>query len=360
MKCIRLILYFLFIAVMVLNHETSLKAQQSEDEILEMRKKMLKKFPFPENSIELENKFSFPSKELEEEGTYLFEARFISNDSSGNIYVSNSREHRILKFDPSGNLLAKIGQKGQGPGEFISPKRVMPRKDFVVVHDSRNYRIQFLDQNGNYVKSFKVYKIYWDMAMNDDGLIFAAPIRMDKNSLLIDVLSQDGKLLYSFGEPKDLKYDWSDLNIVKLTFNKRGELLVAFHHFPIVRKYSPEGKLLAEFKIDYKIMNFKEKMNLDANNSRGSKGKTGYALIISAIQAADEGFYILHEALRVEILEFDKNGKLKCAYWNEELDEKHLYLVNDFLVQNRGDEKIFYILQSLPENKIDVFGLKHK
>lgn len=363
MKFVKLFLSFLLLIVIMLNFETTVKGkqnQQSEDQILKMRKKMLKKFPFPKNSIELEKKFSFPSKELEEKEIYLFGARFISNDSSGNIYVSNTREHRILKFDPSGNFLAKLGLEGHGPGEFIIPKRVIPTKDFIIVHDSRNYRIQFLDQNGNHVKSFKVYKSYWDMVMNDNGLIFAAPIRMDNNSLLIDVFTQDGELIFSFGKPKEFNYDWAELNAVKLALDKKGELLLAFYHFPIVRKYSPEGKLLAEFKIDYKIMNYKEKMNLDANNSRGIKGKTGYALIISAIQAADEGFYIAHEALRVEILEFDKNGKLQFAYWNEELN-KHLCSINDFLVQKGDHEKIFYILKSSrEENKIDVFGLKHK
>ena len=41
-------------------------------------------------------------------------------DEQGNIYILDSGNHRIQKFDPEGNYLASFGRKGQGPGESAS------------------------------------------------------------------------------------------------------------------------------------------------------------------------------------------------------------------------------------------------
>lgn len=42
-------------------------------------------------------------------------------DAKGRIYVTDTQEPRILVFDADGKLLATIGRKGQGPGEFTAP-----------------------------------------------------------------------------------------------------------------------------------------------------------------------------------------------------------------------------------------------
>ena len=355
MRLTKTLLLILFINLIILDPGHMEPGQQqrsySKQEIEKMRKKNLKKYPLPENAIELELKYSFPSEELLDRYVYLYGARFISKDPSENIYISNSRAHNLFKFDSSGKFLARFGRKGQGPGELDGPFRIMVTEDYIIVHENGNRRVQFLDKKGRYVKSFKTFKTYLDMSMNNDGLIFATPILMSEKSYLIDVLTQDGKLLYSFGKPKAL-----DCTEVKLAFNNKRELLVAFEHFPIVRKYSEKGELLAEYKIDYKIMNYKEKINLKRINSLSKGRNRGYAVIIDAIRPSEEGFYVLHQALRTEILEFDKDGDLINTYWHDDVES----YTSDFLIQNKGDEKIFHVLKVSPENRIDVFALKNQ
>ena len=39
-------------------------------------------------------------------------------DSEGNLYVADTFNHRIQKFDPEGNFLAEVGGNGSGEGEF--------------------------------------------------------------------------------------------------------------------------------------------------------------------------------------------------------------------------------------------------
>ncbi len=330
--------------------------QESEEEkkFAKIYKKWRKEYPLPKNATELELKSSFPSEDLIEKDIYLWGAHFIANDSFGNIYVSNRKAHCILKFDPSGHFLQKIGRKGQGPGELMELGRIMTGTDFLAVHDRMNRRIQFFDQKGNYVKSIKLIKTLRDMTINEEGLIFAAPILMTSQMPLIDVLSQDGKLLYSFGKPIRFKRNWDHLSGVVLDLNKKGELLMAFRHLPIVRKYSVKGELLAEYQIDH----FKWK-EYGKENRKGVSRQGGYFNTIKKIKGSDEGFYLLSVVPRIEILEFDKNGKLIMDYWH--LGFSYLSATDDFIVQKRHNENIYYILQERSEGmKAFIYGQKPK
>lgn len=320
--------------------------------------KQLKDSPSAKNAIELEKKFSFPSDNVIKNGIFLAQPCKIANDPSNNIYVLDSKEDKILKFDSSGNLLKQIGQKGQGPCEFSTPNNMLVTKKLIVVNDMRNSRVQFLDLEGNYVRSFGRYKGWYSMAINNEGLIFSAPriTYMTDGPCLIDVLSQEGKLLYTFGNPVNYRYYSSILNAVKIDINKKAELYVAFLYNATVRKYSQEGNLLAEFKIHNNMMQEMEKLNIKRGASVSNKKKVGFFNVIDAIKATQDGFYILHHSPpRVEIFEFDNQGNQQYAHW---IQSDNCFF-NDFLVVDEAKEKLFYLLQAYPDLKIDVFGRKH-
>lgn len=331
----------------------AIKEQKSSSETYQAKKReeWLRKVPLPQNAIELQLNFSFPSGDLTDKDIYLYGARFVSNDSSGNLYLSDSRANRIFKFDSSGNFLLQFGRKGQGPGEFnYGPFNIMVTKNSIIANETG--RIQFFDWNGKYLKSYKINKMYREMVINNDGLIFASPTR--KQTHLVEVISQEGDILYSFGKLKEFKQGKSALNNVKLALNQDGELFVAFVHFPIIRKYSTKGELLAEFRIEHKAIQTQEEINQKRISSL-TKAKTGYVIIISAIKAAEDGIYILHTVPRVKISKLDNNGEFKSIYWYL---KPYGYHVTDFLAHGRGNAICFYVLQASPENKIEVFKIK--
>ena len=67
----------------------------------------------------------------------------IAIDSAGNVYVADTANHRIQKFDDQGNFLLKWGSSGSGAGQFDAPKGVaVDSADNVYVVDSGNHRIQ--------------------------------------------------------------------------------------------------------------------------------------------------------------------------------------------------------------------------
>ena len=77
------------------------------------------------------------------------------------IYVTDiggvdSQNHRVRVFDAvKGTHLFDIGKRGSGPGEFNLPRDVAIGKDGrLYVVDGGNFRIQVLDKEGKFIKSF--------------------------------------------------------------------------------------------------------------------------------------------------------------------------------------------------------------
>ena len=68
--------------------------------------------------IELINKIG--EKESENDNLNLYQIADVFQDKDENIYILDSGNFRIQKFDKNGNYVTSIGKKGQGPGEFSS------------------------------------------------------------------------------------------------------------------------------------------------------------------------------------------------------------------------------------------------
>ncbi|HDH10830.1 MAG TPA: 6-bladed beta-propeller [Nitrospirae bacterium] len=82
----------------------------------------------------------------------------IDLDSGGNIYVADTYNHRIVKFAPDGTFLMQFGSEGTGAGEFTYPRdAAVDNSGNIYVADTENYRIQKFDSSGTYINSFGVF-----------------------------------------------------------------------------------------------------------------------------------------------------------------------------------------------------------
>jgi putative cell wall-binding protein/sugar lactone lactonase YvrE len=86
----------------------------------------------------------------------------IDVDKDGNVYVADSQNHRVQKFDSEGAFVDAWGKKtggfpdsGSGDGEFLiaNNAQVDPRGD-VFATDLGNTRVQKLDSDGTYLTEF--------------------------------------------------------------------------------------------------------------------------------------------------------------------------------------------------------------
>ncbi len=181
----------------------------------------------------------------DEDENYLFyRARDIEVDRQADIYVLDSGNYRMQKFDQSGNYLLTIGKRGQGPGEF-----------------SRPFQIQIDDETGN---------IY----VND----------MMRKAIVFD---QDGKYLnkdITFGEGLTNFYVDSDKSIFGKSFGPNYRALL---------KIDGEGKVekrLAEYPFR---VNIQEVSSSSVGNKKMSKvvgGTTGYEYDLFLSQINKETF----------------------------------------------------------------------
>ena len=48
----------------------------------------------------------------------------IAFDSSGNMYVTDTKNARVQKFDNNGTFLTKWGSRGMGEGQFLEPEDI--------------------------------------------------------------------------------------------------------------------------------------------------------------------------------------------------------------------------------------------
>lgn len=84
---------------------------------------------------------------------YFDQPHDVSVDSSnGDVYVADTGNNRIQKFDINGNYLLKWGVNGTGNSEFNKPKSVLVDSNSdILVADTGNNRIQKFDSAGNYI-----------------------------------------------------------------------------------------------------------------------------------------------------------------------------------------------------------------
>ncbi|MEK9145953.1 MAG: hypothetical protein AAB339_10115, partial [Elusimicrobiota bacterium] len=79
-------------------------------------------------------------------------ANGIAVDSSGNVYVVDQKNHRVQKFDNSGNFLTNWGSFGSGNGQMNQPySAAVDASGAVYVTDFFNSRVQKFDSAGNFL-----------------------------------------------------------------------------------------------------------------------------------------------------------------------------------------------------------------
>ena len=78
----------------------------------------------------------------------------VAVDLSGNLWLADSFNHRIVEFDRDGNSVKAFGAYGAGNGELNQPTGVaVDASGNVWVADSLNFRIQEFSSDGTFISS---------------------------------------------------------------------------------------------------------------------------------------------------------------------------------------------------------------
>jgi len=86
--------------------------------------------------------------------TNLHSIQGVSIDSHQNLYLVDSGNSKIVKFDSNGKLIKSWGSFGAGEGQLNNPSGIFVDSNHVHVADKGNSRIQTFDMDGNFQRTW--------------------------------------------------------------------------------------------------------------------------------------------------------------------------------------------------------------
>lgn len=280
-------------------------------------------------------------------------------DAGGNLYVLDTGNHRIQKFSPEAEFLGTIGRKGQGPGEFSFPGSLdIDEEGHLIVASNYIKRIQVLDETGQEIRGITITGDFSSelRVLGTDRYLSAVtrrpPMGRDEENAkglnpLMQVMDTDGKVIRTFGEPRDYKHEMVNAfgNEIRFTVEPDGNILVCFLFQNRIEKYSPEGDLIwrSDRKLDY---------NADKPIDNGKIERSGGHISMSAPKMNR-----CYEALAV-----DGEGRIWVITYDRQLKEEERAGTSIRMSRGPGGSTISMAPSShedLPETsdalKLDVF-----
>jgi len=127
----------------------------------------------------------------------------ITNDSHGNIYISDEHRHDIQVFDRDHEFVAKWGTMGSGPTDMNRPSALaMDSVDNLFVVDHLNNRIQkrrgngeLLSQWGSFGDGPGQFNLPWGVCTDRHDNVYVADWRNDR----IQKFTNDGEFISTIG-----------------------------------------------------------------------------------------------------------------------------------------------------------------
>jgi hypothetical protein len=187
---------------------------------------------------------------------YLMFNRFLSVavDSLLNIYILDRQNYRLLKFNRKGDFIWETGQKGQGPGEFQSPRDVaLTPTEEIAIRDGNS--IHFFAKDGSYQNTVKFIGNFRGFSILPDGRFLMNIWVRGELGVAAEYHSSEGKVIEKF--PDEYRYG------PKLTgggTSYGGEFKVFGNKIYLslpgtyeIREYDLEGKILLKIRRDFKI-----------------------------------------------------------------------------------------------------------
>lgn len=196
------------------------------------------------------------------------ENRSIAVTPGGDIFVANSRQHNIYKFNSIGKHVLTFGQKGNGPGDVYHPGdiSVLDGKFLVVGEYAEQRRLSVFDLNGKFVRVLKTgHPVFSPIGLINGKIAYmysqADEKLKTKQTIVVVIDSGSGKEQTVCKITS--KYDRTIVSgtlikvgnfkgTVFLARSAKGNLLVGVSNAPVIKTYSPEGLLLETFRLSMK------------------------------------------------------------------------------------------------------------
>lgn len=261
-------------------------------------------------------------------------------DEQGNLYVLDTNNHRVLKFDASRAFVKEWGGQGAAPGQFNEPWGIaVAPEGTVYVADTWNHRIQKFDANGNFITMWGTFADHGTNLHGDLLQMYgprAIAIDQEGNLLVTDTgnervikFSPDGEPLHVFGGTGAEAGQF--LEPVGIGLDREGNIYVADTWNRRIQKFSKDYEPLAQW-------------NIEAWDSQSVVNKPYLAVDAQAnIYVTDPEGY--------RVLEFSKDGALEAIWGIPGSDLASFQLPTGIVVDSAGN---VYVADS-GNNRVLIF-----
>jgi sugar lactone lactonase YvrE len=169
----------------------------------------------------------------------------IATDPNGAVWVADTGNGRIQHFGPEGEHVGEFGTWGEGPGEFYNVVALaIGSEGDLWTLDSGTYRVQHFDAEGNYLGQFGEYGSEKGqlmspsgIAVDPDGNVWVA----DPGNLKVMKFSPEGHLL------RTLKPHGEEPMPTGVEVDGEGNVWVAEGYGERIRGFTPSGRPLSSF-----------------------------------------------------------------------------------------------------------------
>lgn len=279
-----------------------------------------------------------------DENFQFFRPFDVVRDKDGYIYLMDSGNNRVQKFNSQGQFVQTIGRKGQGPVEFERAGSLnIDNNSNLVINDRGNNRTQVITRDGKYIDSFKLVgsssyvRILKSNAfiVNFIGSISQRLNLEDKDwePKLLTLLDQDGTIIKRFANIKNFEKDEFDLvnqsgNTMTFEVDNEDNIYVEFWFQNRIDIYTPDGTLKTVISRD---LDFDLELNTTIRLMRGPDPDTPVEVPIADFtEVSSKGLGI------------DNKGRLWVPTYRRHRDpdnEEEIYTATDLIALEIYDKE---------------------
>lgn len=164
----------------------------------------------------------------------------------GSLLVSDKLDYRVLKFDRRGKLVAQIGRRGSGPGEFKGPGPIAANGDKIAVADFASHRIHLFANDLTFQTSFSVPGAILDLCFDAHGSLWVAILQNGPRDNLLK-LTPTGMIETSIS----LRHATSDYldNAFMFDIDAQNTIVVIYQFVNKVELWKTDGSFVRSFEI---------------------------------------------------------------------------------------------------------------
>ncbi len=177
----------------------------------------------------------------------FFQPEGIAVSSSGSIFVADTGNDRVMRFNGAGHFRRRLGKHGSYPSEYVQPWGIAVSGHSVFVADQGNYRIQRWTTSGHHVGSFGRFGRGRGQLVTPYG-VAAGGGRVYVTDMIrhrVIVFSSQGQVLDEWGGPGTGRGKF--LKPAGVAVARDGSVFVADRCNERVEHFSSDGQYLEQF-----------------------------------------------------------------------------------------------------------------